>query len=836
MPQLFRQMRRKGREQLQKVLGLGAGQRRFPGRLAHPGHQLGNGRVWLNALHILAHPRRGAGAEPPQRLAARPGAQRPQRLALGVLIHKQPPHPLQKAVAAGDSLIRPGRALFQRPHKQLVKAQRVRAKLLNRLVGRNHIAAALGHALHHLFQRHIEVRMQRRALRRPAHILLLHPARLHLPPVFGQKGALALHAHLGRGHPARRSLRIIGEVVVVIAVAVAENLPRVQQLHKRLLGRDHPAVVEHLVPEARVKQVQHRVLRAPHIQIHRHPVALRLRAKGRAIVLRIAKAQVIPAASRPLGHGVGVAARGSAGLRIFRIQPAGGARKRRLKLAELRRGLPVLHLGQQQRQFVFGQQPGAAVLQMQQRKRLAPVALPAEQPIAQLVAHGRPARALCLKPRRNAALRLGRFQPVQQPRVHAHALAGKGRLGHIAPRHHLAHRQFVLPGKIPVALVVGRHRHNCAAAVTGQHIIRNPNGDALARGGVQRHGPARHAALRLSRRASPLALARRGGNIFLHLRALRRAGQRPGQRMLRGQHQISGAKNRIRPRGEDLNLPLVFRQRKANARPLRAPDPIHLHLFDVLRPVQLLQIVQQPLCIIGNAQHPLPQRHAQHRKTAALALAVYHLFIREHRAQGRAPIHRRFGLVGQPALVQLLKNPLRPFEVAGIGGVNFARPVVRKPQPLQLPPEVVGVAPGGDARVRARFHRVLFRRQAEGVPAHRVQHIEAAHALVARNGVGADVALGVPHMKPLARGIGEHIQHIEFGPGGIQLAAEGLFRNPQLLPARLNSLGVVGHRGRVAAPPPAVNRPRPSPPGEQGGLTRRRQIAHTERRAFRRAG
>ena len=64
------------------------------------------------------------------------------------------------------------------------------------------------------------------------------------------------------------------------------------------------------------------------------------------------------------------------------------------------------------------------------------------------------------------------------------------------------------------------------------------------------------------------------------------------------------------------------------------------------------------------------------------------------------------------------------------------------------------------ARMRAGLDRVLLGGQAERVPAHRVQHVEAAHALVARDDVGRGVALGVADVQPVARRVREHVEHV----------------------------------------------------------------------------
>ena len=111
-----------------------------------------------------------------------------------------------------------------------------------------------------------------------------------------------------------------------------------------------------------------------------------------------------------------------------------------------------------------------------------------------------------------------------------------------------------------------------------------------------------------------------------------------------------------------------------------------------------------------------------------------HFFVRQHRAQRRAPVHRRFVLIGQPMRVLILphgrfalllhfgrnrqladrpaaalmrspggilprlagvepgieqhqKNPLRPSEIVRIGRRQFAVPVVAEAEHLELPRE-----------------------------------------------------------------------------------------------------------------------------------------------------
>ena len=181
----------------------------------------------------------------------------------------------------------------------------------------------------------------------------------------------------------------------------------------------------------------------------------------------------------------------------------------------------------------------------------------------------------------------------------------------------------------------------------------------------------------------------------------------------------------------------------------------------VLRPIQSLcsflmlsgqlsrcQIVFQSIRVGRDAQHPLAQRPPLDRVTAPLALAVDHLLVGQHRAQGRAPVDQRFGLIGQTMLVLIASHgrralprpPPRESAAPQSGGPAFCCgsnhvsnstrkihwvhrtyvdvrrgqlpiPVVAESQHLQLPPERGDVALGRFARRRVRADRMFLGRQ-----------------------------------------------------------------------------------------------------------------------------
>ena len=54
------------------------------------------------------------------------------------------------------------------------------------------------------------------------------------------------------------------------------------------------------------------------------------------------------------------------------------------------------------------------------------------------------------------------------------------------------------------------------------------------------------------------------------------------------------------------------------------------------------------------------------------------------------------------------------------------------------------------------FDREIFRRQAEGVPPHRIEHIIALQTLFSRNNIERSVGTGMPNMQPLPGWIREY--------------------------------------------------------------------------------
>ena len=148
------------------------------------------------------------------------------------------------------------------------------------------------------------------------------------------------------------------------------------------------------------------------------------------------------------------------------------------------------------------------------------------------------------------------------------------------------------------------------------------------------------------------------------------------------QHHVGGAEQGVGPGGEHLDVAVAGAKQRSGAG--GAADPVALHGLDLLRPVQHVEILEQPVRVRGDAHHPLPQPFPEHREVAAVTAAVGgDLLVGQHRAQPGTPVHHRIGAVHQPvgvdhvgALAGRQRRPL-PAVVRDCARRNRTRPPAR---------------------------------------------------------------------------------------------------------------------------------------------------------------
>ena len=255
--------------------------------------------------------------------------------------------------------------------------------------------------------------------------------------------------------------------------AVLDDHALAQQRRERLVHLDHAEVAQDLRVEARVEQVQHRVLDAADVLVDGHPVLGGAALEHALVVPRRAVAQEVPGRLDEGVHRVGLTPRLAAALGTRGVDERGDLGERRAALA---RELHVAREHDGQVLLVLRHQ--AVLIAVQHGDRRSPVPLAADAPVAQPIVHlGHPKPALD-EPVDGLALGLGDGEAVEKAGVDLDPVASV-RLAHPAVRalHGLDDRQPVLLCELPVALVFARHGHDGPGAVAHEDVVGDEQRD-----------------------------------------------------------------------------------------------------------------------------------------------------------------------------------------------------------------------------------------------------------------------------------------------------------------------------------------------------------------------
>ena len=577
--------------------------------------------------------------------------------------------------------------------------------------------------------------------------------------------------------------------------AVARDHPLREELAERLLRVHQPHVRQRLHEEARVHEVQDRVLHPADVLVHRGPAREHGRVPRRLVVVRVAVAQEVPRGVDERVHRVRLAQRGLAAARARRVDPLLGGGQRRAAL-----GLVVRDVGQQDGQLVLrhGHEPARPAVD--DRDRAAPVALAREQPVAQAVVDRAVPAALAVEPLDDRVERLAVVHAVEaRVRADDRAVAGVREL--LLAADDPADLEAVLRGEVEVAGVVARDGHDRARAVLEQHVVGDPHGDPLAVDGVDDGAPQRHARLLAVGRSALLLLLRQHlvDVVADRVLVLRPRGEAQHVGVLGRHDEERRAEQRVRAGGEDGVVDRRVLAAERHLGPGGPADPVALHGDHVLGPLDGREVVEQAVGVVRDAEEPLLELAHLDRVSAALAAPVDHLLVGEHGRVVRAPVDRGLLAVGQAALEHAQEDPLGPAVVARLVRAELARPVDRDPPLAELALELGDRLRGRVARVLARADRVVLGGEPEGVVAHRVQDALARAAVEVGHRVADRVVLQVADVR-LARGVRQHLQHV----GLLGLAGDGvvghlprLLALPQRLPAGLDRARVVAMLGHA---------------------------------------
>ena len=243
--------------------------------------------------------------------------------------------------------------------------------------------------------------------------------------------------------------------------------------------------------------------------------------------------------------------------------------------------------------------------------------------------------------------------------------------------------------------------------------------------------------------------------------------------LLGREHHVADAEERVGAGGEDGHR-VAGVDLEVDLDALGAADPVALLDLDAVDEVHIVQIVDQALGVLRDAEHPLALFLLHDGAAAALAHALDDLFVGEDALAAGAPVDGHGGLIGHVVLEELEEDPLRPLIVGGVGGIDTAIPVKAVAEHLELIGEGLDVVLRDDGGVDMVLDGVVFGGQTEGVKPDREEHVVALHAALAADDVHRRERARVADVQTLSGGIRELDEAVELragiaGDGGIGL-------------------------------------------------------------------
>ena len=329
---------------------------------------------------------------------------------------------------------------------------------------------------------------------------------------------------------------------------------------------------------------------------------------------------------------------------------------------------------------------------------------------------------------------------------------------------HLSDWQAVLVGEFEIALIVCGYGHHRAFAVAPQHVVGDEYRQLVAGERVNHKLAGGHALLL---HGGHVGLGHGAGFALGDKRCDSRItlGGALRQRMFGGHGDIGRAHQGVGAGGVDLELAidtdagLVVVEHYICAEAFA--DPVALHGLDLFRPaIQFVQATQQFIRVGGDLEVVHRDFALLDQRAGTPAAAIDHLLVGQYSLVHRVPVDATILAVDHTFLEQAGEQPLLPAVVIRLAGGDFARPVHSQTQRLQLALHVLDVFVGPLGRRDLVFHRGVFRRHTERVPAHGLQHVFTLHALVAADYVTDGVVTHMAHVQLAAR-VGEHRQAVE---------------------------------------------------------------------------
>ena len=211
---------------------------------------------------------------------------------------------------------------------------------------------------------------------------------------------------------------------------------------------------------------------------------------------------------------------------------------------------------------------------------------------------------------------------------------------------------------------------------------------------------------------------------------------------------------------------------------MRAPNPVALHRFHILRELDVVQFIEQLIGVLSHAQEPLSHILLNDLETASPAAIILHLLIGKYGITIVAPIDWSEASLNQPSLIETEEKFLIPVIILRRRRSESPPPIIRISHPFLISTNHHDVTLRHGVRMSAFLLRGIFGRHPEGIVAHRIEDILAHQTLETSHSISNGVVAYVAHVH-VAGGVREHFEAVELRTRIIDFG----FKEARLLPA-----------------------------------------------------
>ena len=311
------------------------------------------------------------------------------------------------------------------------------------------------------------------------------------------------------------------------------------------------------------------------------------------VVFVIHIAEEIPGRTCPLRHGIGLSLGWRTTAWASGIYPLINSSQRRFSCAGRLIGF---YFWKSQRKLVFRNRYVSAFWTVNDGNRLAPVTLTGEYPVTKLIIYCLSSDSHLLDHFRSFFLQNCRFHAVPVSGVDHSSGSFCISLCHIFDffsvlSDYLDDRNIEFCCKFKVTVIMSRYTHDSSCTIISQYVIRKPDRHFLSIKWIDGVGSCEYAGLLFILKTVYVRLHRSVIDIFFYSFSCLICSQAFCQSMFRSQYHKGCSMKGIRSCGIDSDLLVSSFYREVYLCTVRFSDPVCLHLFNLFRPVQFVQVI-----------------------------------------------------------------------------------------------------------------------------------------------------------------------------------------------------------------------------------------------------